>query len=84
MKYFTSNDIEGNTIFARKGDLIDAPLPWQRMGLSYTASGYGKKIPTAYLIHFDGRKRRIYCTIYSNIGTTWIVYHGHRIYVDAN
>lgn len=53
------------------------PLWWQLKGLSYTASGYGKKIPTAHKVKavgVDGRERwyRVYCTIYSNIGTCWI------------
>lgn len=58
-------------------------LSWQKQGLSYTASGYGKKIPTSYLVRtIDQKWRRVYCTIYSNIGTTWIIQDGEKIIVD--
>ena len=53
------------------------PLP----GRSYTASGYGKKIPTSRKVKAtgaDGRERwyRVYCMIYSNIGTCYICRKG--------
>jgi len=47
-------------------------LPWQRAGLSYTASGYGQRIPTSYVVRVDGRWRRVYCCCYSNLGTCYI------------
>ena len=58
------------------------PLPWQKAGLSYTATGYGKKIPTSDVVHVDGRKYRVYCTIYSNAGTCWINFQGRRVVID--
>lgn len=53
------------------------PLWWQLKGLSYTRTGYGKKIPTTRKVKAkgaDGRERwyRVYCIRYSNIGTCWI------------
>ena len=48
------------------------PLEWQKQGLSYTASGYGSRIPTQYMVRFNNRWRRVYCYIYSNIGTLYI------------
>jgi hypothetical protein len=62
----------------------DAPLWWHKQGLSYTASGYGRKIPTPRMVKLPGspRWRRVYCCIYSNAGTCyvaqgkdWIVIH---------
>ena len=50
----------------------DAPLAWQERGLSYTASGYGKRIPTRSMVRFNGKWRRVYRCIYSNIGTCYI------------
>lgn len=50
----------------------DAPLWWHTKGLSYTASGYGKRIPTRRMIKLDGRWRRVYCCIYSNSGTCYV------------
>ena len=48
------------------------PLPWQELGLCYTASGYGSRIPTRHKVKFNGRWRRVYCRIYSNVGTLYI------------
>ena len=52
----------------------DAPLWWHLRGLSYTASGYGRKIPTRHMVKLPGsnRWRRVYCCIYSNIGTCYV------------
>ena len=58
------------------------PLPWQQAGLTYTATGYGRKIPTSNCVSLNGRRYRIYCTIYSNIGTCWINYMGRRVVVE--
>lgn len=49
-----------------------ALLWWQEKGLSYTATGYGKRIPTPYMVRFNGRWRRVYCAIFSNVGTCYI------------
>jgi hypothetical protein len=35
-------------------------LPWQELGLSYTATGYGSKIPTEYQIFIGKRWYRVY------------------------
>lgn len=48
------------------------PLWWQDRGLSYTATGYGKRIPTRHMIRHGGKWRRVYCCIFSNIGTLYI------------
>jgi hypothetical protein len=60
-------------------EIKDAPLWWQLKGLSYTTSGYGRKIPTSKMVRLKtGRQvwRRVYCCIYSNIGTCYIVVNG--------
>ena len=50
------------------------PLWWQSRGLQFTASGYGRRIPTPYMVKLPGspRWRRVYCCIYSNSGTCYI------------
>lgn len=59
------------------------PLDWQKRGLSYTASGYGKKIPTHYLVRTINQKwRRVYCAIFSNVGTYYVVENGENVIVD--
>ena len=71
------------------------PLPHHKMGLQFTASGYGGKIPTEYKIklHGDPRWYRVYCAIYSNIGTLYILkggrpegknYHMHNVVCDLS
>lgn len=56
----------------------EAPLWWHLAGLSYTASGYGRKIPTARMVRLPGsrRWRRVYCCIYSNAGTCYVTAPG--------
>ena len=49
-----------------------APLWWQDKGLSYTASGYGGRIPVRYMVHWKGRWRRVYAAQYGNAGTAYI------------
>lgn len=53
------------------------PLWWQQRGLSFTATGYGARIPTAHMVRLNGRWRRVYCAIWSNIGTLYIGRRGH-------
>lgn len=47
-------------------------LEWQRRGLTYTATGYGNRIPTRYMVRVNQRWRRVYCAIWSNVGTLYI------------
>lgn len=49
-----------------------APLWWQRQGRSFTASGYGRRIPTPFMVRLDGRWRRVYCCVSSNAGTCYV------------
>lgn len=57
-------------------------LPWQRAGLQYTATGYGRKIPTAFMVWVGAKWRRVYCCVYSNSGTCYIgnIKDGNIIY----
>ena len=52
----------------------DSPLPHHIAGLSYTSTGYGRKIPTARMVRLpeSPRWRRVYCCIYSNAGTCYV------------
>lgn len=77
MKNFTKKDFNpirtNPQIWAESDQLIDKPLWWQKRNLMYTSTGYGRKIPTSKMIRFEGRLHRIYCCIFSNCGTTYIV-----------
>ena len=59
------------------------PLWWHKKGLSFTASGYGKKIPTVYKVRLPGEKiwRRVYCCIFSNIGTNYVLKKGEMVII---
>lgn len=62
----------------------ERPLDWQRLGLQYTATGYGTKIPTSKVIAWsDGKVRRVYCDIYSNTGSCYCLIHGCKVSVDG-
>jgi len=50
----------------------ESSLWWHDRGLSFTATGYGSRIPTRYMVKFNGRWRRVYCRQYSNVGTLYI------------
>ena len=49
-----------------------APMAHHLAGLAWTASGYGARIPMPYMVRVNGKWRRVYCRIYSNIGTLFI------------
>jgi len=86
LKHFTKSDLVIETykkinIF-HYGDLVENPLWWHKQNLSQTATGYGSKLTTSKMIYFENKLRRIYCTIYSNSGTTWFTYKGEEIIVN--
>ena len=53
---------------------------WQDAGKQYTASGYGAKIPTRYMVKVnkENRWRRVYCIIYSNCGSLYVIINKER------
>jgi hypothetical protein len=55
---------------------------WQKQGLSYTATGYGRKIPTIHMVRHDNRWKRVYCCVFSNIGTLFIMAGGIQLIID--
>lgn len=59
-------------------------LPWQKMGLSYTATGYGAKIPTRYMVRtIDQKWRRVYCAIFSNNGSLYVMHGKEKTLVEV-
>lgn len=52
-------------------------LWWQRRGLQQTASGYGCKLTTHYMLETpDGRKRRVYAMCFSNAASHYVIING--------
>lgn len=62
--------------------LIDAPLWWHDKGLQQTVTGYGKKLTTRHKVEFEGKKRRIYCTCFSNSGSLWFTANGKKYFCN--
>lgn len=60
-------------------DIRDEPLKHHKLGLTYTASGYGRKIPTRYKAYYKGIWRRIYSVCYSNVSSEYIEVNGKTI-----
>lgn len=61
-----------------------APTWWQEKGLQFTASGYGSRIPTEYMVRVGNRWRRVYCRIFSNVGSLFIGNGENRISVQID
>lgn len=59
-------------------------LWWQEKGLQYTATGYGGKIPTGYVVKHNGKWRRVYLKVYSNIGTMFVMQGKEKVIVDLS
>lgn len=78
---------EYSNSFTVSVEIKEKPLWWQEKGLSFTATGYGSRIPTRYIVKFNGKWRRVYIRIYSNIGTLYIGKlkpTGERLIVQVN
>ena len=71
-------------LYIEPSNVKESMTDWQRLGLSYTASGYGAKIPSSRMVRVGKRWHRVYVTCYSNAGTAWIVLNKQRviIYLD--
>lgn len=86
MKQFTLKDCQpwaGHLgLFADRSELVQKLTPWQEMGLQQTASGYGRKLNSGLMIHFEGKLRRIYTTCFSNVGSSWFTFKGQTVFVN--
>lgn len=77
--------IGGNGLtYITPDEIKEAPLEWQRRGLQYTATGYGKRIPTTRMARVGKRWHRIYCAIFSNSGTCYIESKGKDLIVEES
>ena len=64
-------------------DLILSPLEWQKRGIRETVSGYGKKLTTQYKVNYQNKMRRVYCHIYSNCGSLYVLIKKQRYYINC-
>ena len=49
---------------------------------SNSRTGYGSKIPTQYMVFVENKWRRVYCRVYSNIGTLYVLINKERVIID--
>ena len=61
-----------DTFYSVSVDVKRVPMRHHTLGLSFTATGYGTRIPTEYMVKFNDKWRRVYCRIFSNSGTMYI------------
>lgn len=63
--------------------LASKPLWWQKQGLQQTASGYGRKLTTEYVLTVAGEKRayRVYAICFSNVASFYVLRGGVEIFV---
>lgn len=50
----------------------ESPLGFHLRGQTYTATGYGERIPTPYMVKVQCRWRRVYAFCISNAATLFI------------
>lgn len=74
----------GGPYLTESVEVKEAPMAHHMRGLSYTASGYGVRIPTPYMVKVERRWRRVYCCIFSNSGTLYIGRRPDHIIVDID
>lgn len=67
--------------FIRK--VIKRPMFCHKYGLMQTASGYGRKLATEYvLLCDDSRERRVYAHCVSNVASLYVLIDNVRFYVN--
>ena len=71
----------GEPMTTEKVEFIEAPMFHHDNGLSYTATGYGSKLPTRYKVKWGGRWYRVYSVCFSNCSTEYILSKGKKIIV---
>jgi hypothetical protein len=92
-KVFTATDIDRAGTLPRiwvndkAVDLVNRPLWFHLRGLAETATGYGARLRTSHMIRWQGRRkgivlRRVYCTIWGNAGSCWVVLDGEKVWID--
>ena len=60
-------------------------LWWQKQGLQQTATGYGRKLTTEYMLHLPDSKQsyRVYAICFSNVASFYILRKGERLFLHG-
>jgi len=83
MKVYIQHGNANTTMATESVECRIKTLWWQDKGLQYTASGYGGKIPTRYQVKHNNLWKRVYCRIYSNIGTLYIMQGKEKLIIST-
>lgn len=70
--YSVGSDGQKHSFLTQCVEHKHSPMDFHIKGLQYTVSGYGKRIPTEYMVKWNGKWRRVYCCVFSNSGTLYI------------
>lgn len=49
-----------------------------------TVSGYGSRIPTRFMVKYDGKWLRVYCMQYGNSGSVYVSRGGVTLFLDMD
>jgi hypothetical protein len=49
-----------------------------------TVSGYGRKIPSRYMVRYLGVWRRVYFMQYANAGSAYVIVKGREVFLDTD
>lgn len=86
MRKFTSDDLSNVSkhpqLYVEPNEFIEKPLWWHKRGLMQTRTGYGRKLTTEKMIHFNGRLRRVYACVQGNAGSCYIVHNGEWVFIN--
>lgn len=51
---------------------------------SPSRSGYGRKLPTRYMLDYSGRSHRVYAMCYGNSSSSYILHKGKELFLDTD
>lgn len=82
IKYYSTEHIDE---LKEKGIVTSQPLDWQKRGLQQTATGYGRKIATQYVLKDpnDKKTRRVYAICYSNCASLYIIKGKEELFIHS-
>jgi len=84
MEFFLQFKSDRNDCFQTVGvEFKEKPLTHHLLGLQYTPTGYGSKLPTVYMIRYENRCYRVYSICYSNVSTEYVIIMGERVTVKT-
>lgn len=59
-------------------EMVYRPTAWQAQGIQQTATGYGNRLNSGYMIAYAGKLRRVYAVCYSNCASFYVLVKGER------